>query len=77
MLVSGYWIVNGSYPYFIPAKDGIFDQHQVASILPLLAQTLILKIFSFAVSASCGELLRFRKISAANSSDNPFPARRM
>jgi len=52
MLVSGYWIVNGSYPYFIPAKDGIFDQHQVSSILPLLAQTLILKIFSFAFSKS-------------------------
>jgi len=54
MLVSGYWIVNGSYPYFIPAKDGIFDQHQVSSILPLMAQTLILNIFSFLVPARPG-----------------------
>jgi len=32
MLVSGYWILKGSYPYFITAKDGIYDQYQVSSI---------------------------------------------
>jgi hypothetical protein len=46
MLVSGYWILKGNYPYFI--------QHQVSSILPFIAQTLILKIFSFLVPACPG-----------------------
>jgi len=32
MLVSGYWILKGKYPYII--------QHQVFSILPNMAQTL-------------------------------------
>ncbi len=39
MLASGYWILKGNYPYFI--------QHQVSSILQLMAQKLISKIFHF------------------------------
>jgi len=31
MLVSGYWIFKG-FSFIIPAKDGIFDQHQASSI---------------------------------------------
>jgi hypothetical protein len=31
MLVSGYWIFKG-FSLIIPAKDGIFDQHQASSI---------------------------------------------
>ena len=35
MLDAGFWMLvfkKGNYPYLIPAKDGIFDQHQVSSI---------------------------------------------
>jgi hypothetical protein len=46
MLDAGYWILKGNDPYFI--------QHQVSSILPLIAQTSILKIFSFLVPAYPG-----------------------
>jgi hypothetical protein len=43
MLDAGFWILKDCSPYFI--------QHQVSSILPLMAQTLILKIFPFLVPA--------------------------
>jgi hypothetical protein len=26
------WILIGCYPYFIPAQDGIFDQHRASSV---------------------------------------------
>ncbi|MEE4601001.1 MAG: hypothetical protein V2J65_06945 [Desulfobacteraceae bacterium] len=34
ILDAGFWILDfkAEYPYFIPAKDGIFDQHRVSSI---------------------------------------------
>ncbi len=35
MLDAGFWMLvfkKGNYPYLIPAKDGIFDQHQASSI---------------------------------------------
>jgi len=41
MLVSGYWILKGNYPYFI--------QHQVSSILLLMAQASALRVPIFVV----------------------------
>ena len=41
MLVSGYWILKGNYPYFILAKDGIFDPHQVSSSLHRFASPTV------------------------------------
>jgi hypothetical protein len=32
MLVSGYWIVNGSYPYFIPAKADILSSQFICHV---------------------------------------------
>jgi len=34
MLDAGFWILgfDGNQSYFIPAKDGIFDQNQASSI---------------------------------------------
>ncbi len=35
MLDAGFWMLvfkKGNCPYLIPAKDGIFDQHQASSI---------------------------------------------
>jgi len=48
MLVSGYWILKGNYPYFI--------QNQVSSICQFMAQTIISKIFHLWLSAFGGSV---------------------